>query len=126
MNAEQVVKVIELRCPQCNGPVGAVHRVRNYHHTEPVFTPDGRELRVTDLADGLVVTSRWQQSEALRRSRVPAGPVVEWPVPGLASPLVWCVDDGMFELDPDDVQAWAVDAERSGRRVVTRVVKPAP
>ncbi|WP_100502175.1 hypothetical protein [Geodermatophilus chilensis] len=127
MNAEEVTQVVRLRCGSCNSQVGAVYRVRNYHRAEPVLTPDGQQTRVTDLAEGLVLTSTWQQTETPKRERSAPSHDVEQPVQEGAHLIVWCPQHAeMQPPTPAQVTAWASEAERSGRRLVTRVLNPRP
>ncbi len=124
MNAEEAAQVVELRCGRCNSRIGAVYRVRNYHRAEPVLTLDGQQTLVTDLAEGLVITSTWHQSETPKRER--RSPIhVERPVQEGTHLIAWCPQHAEMEPPtPADVTTWASEAERSGRRLVTRVLYP--
>jgi hypothetical protein len=121
VNAEATREVVDFRCEACGKLMGTAHRVINYRHTEKIGTPDGLVERTTDLADGLVVTSQWHQTEEPPRRRVP--PVdVEQPLRGDdADLLVWCSKHGMHEVAAADVREPTAEAAATGKRVVVRL-----
>jgi hypothetical protein len=122
VNAETAVPAVRVRCPACRSQIAIVWLVRNYHHSELVFTARGEETRVLSPFDGLVVTAEWCDT-GKREPGAPPHPV-EWPVVPSAQLFTYCRRHGSFVLDHDEVRSWETQFMQK-KTTLTRVARAA-